>query len=633
MYNKRLYFFYLSLILIILSVGCMKQEKSVSVLEIDSVYKDPNINIEKRVDNLLSQMTLEEKIGQMVQADRQGVYSGDIKRYKLGSILSGGGSVPNPNTPKAWADMYDQFQKEALSTRLGIPIIYGIDAVHGHNNVKGATIFPHNIGLGATRDADLVEEVARVTAKEVAATGLDWTFAPTVAVSRDERWGRAYESFGESPKLQELLAGAYVRGLQGKSNSMSGENVVATAKHFIGDGGTEWGTGMSYSMSDFFTVHTDVHKAGIDRGDVSLDESTLREIHLPGYIKAIEENVGTVMASFNSWKGLKMHANKYLLTDLLKDELGFKGYVVSDWEALDEIKAPNYAKKVVKAINAGVDMVMEPNKWKQFIHYPKKAVEDGDISRSRIDDAVRRILTVKFKANLFEEPFANRKLLEEGSFGSVEHREVAREAVRKSLVLLKNKNNLLPLSKEANIYVSGSNSDNIGNQCGGWTIEWQGKSGDITEGTTIKEGIEKAVTGQGKVVEEIDNADIVVVVIGEQPYTEFKGDNGELKLGETDLSALQEARKSGKPVVAIMVSGRPLIVSKEIADWDSFVAAWLPGSEGQGVADVIFGDYNFTGKLPVSWPKAINQVPININDEDYDPLFEYGYGLEMNLEE
>jgi beta-glucosidase len=614
--KKMHLFFSLTLILITLIIGCRNNDEL--TLE-KSIYSDPNIEIEARVDDLLSKMTLEEKIGQMVQAERNGIKEGDIKKYKLGSLLSGGGSVPKGNTPKAWIDMYNKFQAEALSTRLTIPLVYGVDAVHGHNNVKGATIFPHNIGLGATFDADLVERVAQITAKEVAATGLDWDFAPCVAVSRDERWGRAYESFGESPELQELLAGAYIRGLQGPNAEMGGKYVIATAKHFIGDGGTDWGTGDAGYI--------------IDRGDVTIDEKSLRAIHLPGYIKAIEENVGTIMASFSSYQGKKMHAHKYLLTDLLKGELGFEGYIISDWEAMNEIAAPTYYDKIVKSVNAGVDMFMEPYRWKELIDVMKKAVDNGDVSIARVDDAVRRILRIKFKAGLFENPLADSEVLNEGSFGSKEHREIAREAVRKSLVLLKNKDNILPLTKDYKVYVSGSNADDIGNQSGGWTIEWQGRSGNITSGTTILDGIKEAIKGHGEVVDDISKADVAIAVIGERPYAEGKGDDGELSLGYQDLLTLQEIKESGKPVVVIMVSGRPLIISDYIDDWDAFVAAWLPGSEGQGVADLIFGDYNFTGKLPVSWPRSIDQLPININDKDYNPLFEYGYGLEMDLED
>ncbi len=578
-------------------------------------YKDPQLGRKEKIDKLLSLMTLEEKIGQMIQAERRHITPEQVNKYKVGSILSGGGSTPSPNTPQAWADMYRKFQASALETRLGIPMIYGVDAVHGHNNVKGATIFPHNIGLGATRDPEIVQEVGRITAKEAAATGMDWNFSPCVAVVRDIRWGRTYESFGETPALQKQLAGAYVAGLQGSNAEMSGDRLVATAKHFVGDGGARWGTG----DADY----------QIDRGNLPVDEETLRRIHLPGYLEAIEQDVGTIMASYSSWQGKKLHEHKYLLTDVLKEELGFNGFIVSDWNAINEISKLTFYGKVVTAVNAGVDMFMQPSNWRKFSETLTKAVEKDDVSKERINDAVRRILRVKYGADLFKEPLVNRELLE--SVGSDQHREVAREAVRESLVLLKNQQELLPLDKGADVYVAGSNADDLGSQCGGWTIKWQGATGDITEGTTILEGIKQTLHDSGRVVENVTEADVGVVVVGEDPYTEGKGDDGKLQLTDSDLEAIEEVRAAGKPVAVVMISGRPLMISDYIDNWDAFVAAWLPGTEGQGVADVLFGDYNFKGQLPVTWPKSINQVPINKGDADYNPLFKYGAGMKMNL--
>ncbi len=578
-------------------------------------YKNPELSIEERVEDLLSRLTLEEKIGQMTQAERRCISPEYVKEFKIGSILSGGGSSPFPNTPEAWIEMYNGFQSSALKTRLGIPLIYGIDSVHGHNNLKDATIFPHNIGLGAARDPELMEKVGKITAKETAAAGLDWNFAPCVAVVRDIRWGRTYESYGENPELQRLLTASYIKGLQGPVNQMSGDYLVATAKHFIGDGGTEWGTG----------------DAGykIDRGNVPISEEELRRVHLPGYIEAVEAGVGTVMASFNSYQGLKMHAHKYLLTDLLKKELGFDGFVISDWKGIHEISAFDYYERIVKSVNAGVDMFMETDSWYEFIENLKRAIEVGDVSEDRINDAVRRILRIKFRAGLFENPYADKQLIEEGIIGSDYHRQVAREAVRKSLVLLKNENKILPLSKNSNIYIGGTNADDIGNQCGGWTITWQGESGDITKGTTIKEGIKQAISDKGRQVNDITEADVAVIVVGETPYAEGPGDNDILQLANFDIEELEFVKHSGVPVVVIMVSGRPLIVSNYINDWDAFIAAWLPGTEGNGVSDVLFGDYNFTGKLPVTWPEDASQIPINDDNKDYDPLYEYGYGLEL----
>ncbi len=581
------------------------------------IYKNAEFSIEERVNDLLSRMTLQEKIGQMTQADKARISPQYVKQFNIGSVLSGGGSVPSPNTAKSWARMYDQYQKAALETRLGIPIIYGIDSVHGHNNLKGATIFPHNIGLGATQDPGLVERVAEITALETAATGLDWNFSPCVAVVQDIRWGRTYESFGENPELQRLLTAAYIRGTQGPNNEMSGKYIVSTAKHYVGDGATIWGTGEGNFM--------------IDQGDVRISEEELREIHLPAYKDAIEAGVGSIMVSFSSFKGIKMHAHKYLITDVLKEELGFNGLVVSDWQGIQRINAPTYYHQIVKSVNAGIDMFMAAYTWPAFIRNLEKAVRMGDISEDRINDAVSRVLTLKFKVGLFEEPYADKELLSSNLIGSPEHRQVAREAVRKSLVLLKNKNKLLPLDKNSHIYVSGSNADNIGNQAGGWTITWQGQSGNITKGTTIMEGIKMALNTKGKIVSDIDKADIAIVVVGEKPYAEGNGDDGDLKLSAADINELVKVKESGIPTLVIMVSGRPMIISDFIGDWDAFIAAWLPGTEGQGIADVIFGDYNFSGKLPVTWPANIMQLPINYSDTDYAPLFDYGFGLSMEL--
>ena len=592
---------------------------NIALAEQTSKYMKSNLPIEKRVEDLLSRMTLAEKIGQMTQAERSSISPAEVHKFKIGSVLSGGGSTPEPNTAKSWADMYDKLQKGALSTRLRIPIIYGIDAVHGNNNLYGATIFPHNISLGAARDPELVEKVGQITAIETAAAGMDWNFGPCLAVARDIRWGRTYESFGETPQLQKQLAAAYIKGIQGPENQMSGKYLVATAKHYIGDGGTNWGTG-----------DANYH---IDRGNVTISEEELLRIHLPGYIEAIDAGVGTIMASFSSYQGVKMHAHKYLLTDVLKDELGFDGYIISDWEAVKEIEGFDYYDKAVKAVNAGVDMFMEPSNWFKFINTMKDAVKNGDVSQARIDDAVRRILRVKFKADLFEEPYANRELLNEDLIGSEEHRLIARDAVRKSLVLLKNNNGILPLSRSSKIYVGGSNADDLGSQCGGWTIAWQGKNGNITEGTTVLEGIESAVFGKGELVDDPQEADVVVIVLGEDPYAEGRGDNNNLSLSFSDLIELDKVKNADKPVLVIMISGRPMMISDHIKNWDAFVAAWLPGTEGAGIADVIFGDYNFTGRLPVTWPKKISQIPINYGDENYDPLYKYGYGLKMDLSE
>lgn len=600
--------------------GKMLDKTTISAVD-KSSYMDTGRTIDQRIKNLLSQMTLEEKIGQMTQVGRQFLESeDDINTYFLGSLLSGGGSVPPTNHPKAWAEMVDRYQKIALSTRLGIPIIYGIDAVHGHNNVVGATIFPHNIGLGCTNNPQLVEEISRVTAIEVAATGIHWTFAPCLAVPRDERWGRTYEGFGETPDIVRKMSGAAVKGLQSDrlDNPMS---ILACAKHFIGDGGTKWGTGRNNML---------------DRGDTQVTEKELREIHLPGYLPAIEAGVGTVMASYNQWNGEFSHSSKYLLTDLLKKELGFEGFVVSDWEGIDQIPG-DYKSDIIISINAGIDMVMVPGaavwggqKYQDFIKLCIEVVREGSIPESRIDDAVSRILRIKFKLGLFENPYSDSSLL--SSFGSDEHRKIARDAVRQSMVVLKN-DGILPLSKDSGqIHVSGKNANDLGNQCGGWTISWQGESGTITKGTTIFEAIQKAVGTNTRVTFSEDGsgaegADVGIVVVGEEPYAEWEGDTTNLILDENDLAAINRLNKAGIPVVVVIVSGRPLIIEEELDKWNGLIAAWLPGTEGEGVADVLFGDYNPTGRLSITWPRNMSQIPINYGDTNYDPLFEYGFGL------
>ena len=570
------------------------------------------------VDSLIVKMTLKEKLGQMTQVDRQFLNDiSDISKYGLGSLLSGGGSTPQVNEPKAWAEMYDSYQREALKSRLQIPLIYGIDAVHGHNNVIGATIFPHNIGLGATRDPKIVEAVARATALEVAATGIDWDFAPCLAVPDDYRWGRTYEGYSENTELVSELGAAAIRGYQ--SAEMDNPNsVLACAKHFIGDGGVAYGTGINNM---------------IDQGDLQIDEEKLRRVHLPPFEKAIEEGVATFMAAYNSWNDLRCHANKYLLTDLLKDELGFKGFVVSDWAAIENIPG-DYKSDIITSINAGIDMVMVPGavrdgkeSFENFLKLFEESVNEGSIPISRVDDAVKRILLIKKQYGLFERPFSDQSLL--SYIGSQNHREIAREAVRKSMVVLKNNNNILPLPKSGKtIVVAGRGANDIGMQSGGWTISWQGGMGETTKGTTILDAIKSSVD-PGTVVEySIDGkgftGDLAIVVVGEKPYAEMMGDKKDLKLAKEDLEVISRFTDVNIPVVVVLLSGRPMIVTDELDNWDGFVAAWLPGTEGAGVADVLFGDYNPTGKLSFSWPKNMNQFPINPED---DHLYQFGFGL------
>ncbi len=569
------------------------------------------------VESLLAQMTLDEKIGQMVQVDYLAVKNNedDVRKYFIGSVLCGGSSDPIDNTPKSWKELYDKLQSIAVGTRLKIPIIFGIDAVHGHSNVDGATIFPHNIALGATHNIKLVEKVGAATAGEVKGTGIQWSFSPCIAVARNERWGRTYESFGEDPQLVKKLGAAYIKGMQGKS--LSGKlSVLACAKHFLGDGGTT---------------------NGKDQGNTECSEEEFRKIHLPGYIEAIKADVKSIMISYSSWNGQKMHGNKYFLTDVLKNELGFKGFVVSDWGGINQLPG-DFKKQIEQSVNAGLDMAMIPNgpgrkyNYLDFIKYLKELVNENTVSVSRIDDAVKRILTVKFELNVFEKPFADNSLF--AKIGSKEHREIAREAVRQSLVLLKNENNTLPLSnKLKSICVAGKNADDIGNQCGGWTISWQGESGKtLSGGTTILQAIKNTVSPKTQVTFSKDGsgasgADVCIVVVGETPYAEGLGDRADLSLSAEDQEVIEKAKTANVPVVVILISGRPLIIDKALINSNAFVAAWLPGTEGQGVADVLFGDYKPTGKLPHSWPKDMQQIPINIGDKEYDPLFPYGFGL------
>ena len=580
---------------------------------------------DSKVRALLERMTLEEKIGQMVQAEQSALKElSDIENYFLGSLLSGGTSDPKTgNGLKDWTDLYDSLQARTQKTRLRIPILYGIDAVHGHNNVLDATIFPHNIGLGCTRNPVLVERAARITALEVRATGINWTFAPCVTVPQDERWGRTYEGFGEAPELARMLGEAAVRGLQGR-NLRDPLSVLACAKHWIGDGGTIYGTGTK--------LKDDVHI--LDRGDVRLSEAELRRVHMQGYVSAIRAGVGTIMPSYNSWNGVKCSGSKRLLTEILKQELGFDGFLISDYNAINELPG-DYKAQIEMSVNAGMDMFMVPNTYRELYAFLLELVKENQVPLARIDDAVTRILRVKFAMGLMDPRrslVADRKL--HASFGSAAHRQVARECVRASLVLLKNEPKTLPISnRSARIHVAGKSADDIGNQCGGWTISWQGKSGDVTTGgTTILKAIQQSVSPQTKVTFSKDGsgasgANVGVVVIGETPYAEMVGDRTDLAVADEDVAAVEAVKRAGIPVVVVLLSGRPLIVDKIIDKADALVAAWLPGTEGCGVTDVLFGDYNFSGKLSFSWPRSMDQIPINAGDANYDPLFKYGYGL------
>jgi beta-glucosidase len=578
-----------------------------------------------QIKALLSQMTLEEKVGQMCQPDQAFLKApADIETYFLGSLLSGGGSGPRNKadyTIEGWTDMVDGYQKHALKTRLAIPLLYGVDAVHGHNNIPGAVVFPHNIGLGCARDPNLVVKIERATAEEVRATGINWVFAPCVTVPQDERWGRTYEGYSESPDVVKLLAGAAVRGFQG-ARLTDPLSVVACAKHFIGDGGTAPGTGKGLDGK------------GWDQGDTRCDEAALRRIHLPGYIAAIENGVATIMPSYSSWNGVKCTGQKHLLTDILKQELGFDGFLISDYNAIDQL-TPDYKKCIELSINAGIDMVMLTDHYPQFCRQLKELAAEGKVPMSRIDDAVTRILRVKFAAGLMDKdrsPLADRSLHQ--SFGSAPHRAIARQAVRQSLVLLKNDRKTLPLSKRVpRIHVAGPGANDLGLQCGGWTIDWQGSLGNhVPGGTTILAGVRQAVSPNTTVTFTPDGtgaegADVGVVIIGEKPYAEFMGDDARLTLAPENFQAVANLKKAGIPVVVVLLSGRPVILGEILNQADALVAAWLPGSEGEGVADVLFGDCKPTAKLSFGWPRSAAQLPMHVGDPNYDPLFKLGFGL------
>jgi beta-glucosidase len=594
-------------------------------------YRNPSLPVTRRVADLLGRMTLEEKIGQMTQAERTPISANpaQITTLHLGSVLSGGGSTPTPNTPRAWADMVDAFQRRALATRLGIPLLYGIDSVHGDNNLAGATIFPHNIGLGATRDQALVRRVEHITATETRATGPQWVFAPCLCVVRDDRWGRAYESFGETPALVTKMETA-IDGFQGRHGSglAQPDHVLATGKHYAGDGDTRYGTST-----------TDNYK--LDQGITVTSRRSFDAVDLAPYAAAVRRHrVGSIMPSYSSvdWtedrvgNPVRMSANRDLLTQVLKQKIGFKGFLISDWGAIHELPG-DYPTQVRTSVNAGLDMLMEPETYASFESTLRAEVHAGRVPVSRVNDAVRRILTAKFELGLFEHPYTNRANIR--TIGSPAHRAVARRAVSQSQVLLKNAGNVLPLKGHEKIYVAGSNADNIGNQAGGWTLTWQGASGRTIPGTTILQGIRRVapaarVTYSADASAPTGGNDVGIVVVGETPYAEGVGDVGNghtLNLSAVDRGAVDRVCSSIKTCVVLVVSGRPQIVTDQLGAIDALVASWLPGSEGEGVADVLFGRAPFTGRLPVTWPRSEAQEPINVGDRRQSPLFRFGYGL------
>jgi len=617
------------LLLVVLLVSCAPKSRS-------APYKDPSWPVDVRVEDLLSRMTLEEKIGQMTQVENNSISPyylfppSEIAKYFIGSVLSGGNSSGYYSLAD-WTGLAKRYEVEAVKTRLGIPLIFGVDSVHGFGHVNGATIFPQNIGLGATRDPELVRQIGQVTAEEMRAAGIPWNFAPCVAVPQDIRWGRAYEGFSEDTALVTELSSAYIQGFQTVPKGYGSSDgqilyALATPKHYIGDGGTSWGSIHQYMY----------HQYMLDTGDTQVDEATLRRLFLPPYQAAVNSGAMSVMVSFSSWNGVKMHAQRYLLTDVLKGELGFQGFVVSDWGGINQVN-PDYYKAVVTAINAGIDMNMVPYYYQIFIDTMKQAVMNGDITQERIDDAVRRILRAKFMLGLFENPYGDPRLAV--TVGSDEHRALARQAVRKSLVLLKNDNNALPIDKNVStILVAGINSTGV--QAGGWTLDWQGEQRNTLVGTTILEGIQELVgpnsqvlyNSLGQFASFSGKAPVGIAIVGEVPYAEGMGDRADLTLYKVDLTVINALRPKVDKLIVVILSGRPLVITDQYQTADAWVAAWLPGSEGAGVADVLFGDYLFFGKLPYTWPRSNDQLPLNINNSSNltgcaAPLFPFGYGL------
>lgn len=583
-------------------------------------YLNTSLPISLRVENFLSYMTLEEKIGQMTLVEKNSIKElSDVSRYNLGALLSGSGAKPEQNTISGWKQMTATYQAEAAKSRLGIPLLYGSDAIHGHAHVPGATVFPHAIGLGAAGNSELVSRVAAATAEDMSATGVNWNFAPNLDAPQDIRWGRVYETFSDDPSLVSELGAAFVAGLQ----SSEQHRVLATPKHFVGLGGMSWNT----SQNENFTI---------DQGVTAADEALLNEVYLPPFTAAVDAGALSIMVGLNTWGNTKTVRDKYLLTDVLKNQLGFKGFVVSDWYGVHEGARSNFWA-TVSAINAGVDMVMLPFDYETFIRHMKWANRLGLISDERIDNAASRILYAKFSLGLFDRedtPDTSAELARES------HRTLARTAVAESIVLLKNESALLPITPAVKkIRVAGSAADNVGKQMGAWSIEWQGVDGNWPpNATSILAGI-KEVAPQRAEIEYAETgvfalntpkADIGIAIVGESPYAEGWGDNPYPTLNEKDLSAIKNLQDNSDSVVVILVTGRPLLVSDEINNWDALMVAWLPGSEGAGVADVLFRKKSVTGTLPLPWPANSSQLPIittGKTNDGSDVLFPREFGL------
>jgi len=609
---------YLALLLVLVLVlgGCSGKLKKTSPSDEKDLNPPPKVSKETSIDELIVSMTMEEKIGQMIQGARDMVSTGDIRNLMLGSVLSGGGSYPKNNTIEDWQEMIENYQSAALMTDKGIPIIYGVDAVHGLALVKNAVVFPHNIGIGAANDPELVYEMGAAVAEEMKLIRVPWNFSPCVAVNTDPRWGRTYECYSSDPAIVAKLAKAYIKG-------QMDHGIAPTAKHYVADGGVKFGTG----EGDFL----------IDRGDAIISEEELREIHLLPYKELIDSGVKIIMASYSSWNGVKMHENKYLLTDVLKNELGFKGFIISDYEAVSTLSGQTYEENIVKAVNAGIDMFMEAVSYKKAYDALLDAAKTGKVSEDRINDAVRRILTVKQEIGLFDDPYMEIVGREVENLGSEKYRKLAKQLVEKSLVLLKNDGNMLPLKKGQKIFVTGPAANDLGMQCGGWMQTWQGSMDrgmyKATEGTTILEGLLEYGSKFGFEIitdeERANEADLVILAIGEVPYAEYTGDTADLsivgdKAHPDNAAAIELAKSLNKPVITLIIAGRNVLITDYIDDWDAVVMCYLPGTEGDGIASVLSGVAPFTGKLPMPYYKSVE----DIGKENPELLFDIGYGLE-----
>ena len=627
-------------VIILLFIGCSPEETSNTTDVAESNEVNPadwpsikpiplNPAIEKRIDEILPKLSLEQKVGQVIQADNGSITPAEVKKYRLGSVLSGGNSAPGPLSyadTKSWVAAADEYFNASIDpegVEIAIPLIWGIDAVHGHTNLKGAIVFPHNIGLGAMNNPDLIEKIAGVTAHELTVSGHDWTFAPTLAIPQDDRWGRSYEGFSERPEIVKSYADRVVYGLQGRvgdKDFMGKGHVISSAKHFLADGATE---------------------NGVDQGDAKISGAELRDVHAQGYYSAIPAGVQTVMASFSSWNERKLHGDKELLTDVLKGRLGFNGFGVGDWNGHGQVPGCTNTD-CAQSLNAGLDMYMAPDSWKGLYESTLKHVKDGTVPMTRLDDAVRRILRVKIASGIFEKgaPSTRANAGNEKLLGLPEHKAIARQAVRESMVLLKNNGGLLPLDASKTIMVIGDGADNIAKTSGGWTLSWQGKghtNDEFPNGETILSGIQEAAKAAGgKVIHSPKGdskvkADVVIAIYGEDPYAEFQGDRVNLDFVPTGFDTeILEKFKGNTPVVSVFLSGRPMWANPEMNDSDAFVAAWLPGSEGGGISDLLFQrdpSYDFTGSLSFSWPSSA------VVSAETTNLFDLGYGLNYKSDE